>query len=119
MQKIEHDGKIISIIYRDEDWVEGLNFITPNELFCQAGSWWYQKGKILDNHIHNDYARAATRTQEMVYVKKGSMRCLLFTESKEFLKDFILYEGDLAIFAFGGHGFKILENNIPILIKYE
>ena len=53
MQKIEHDGKIISIIYRDEDWVEGLHFITPNELFCQAGSWWYQKGEILQNHIHN------------------------------------------------------------------
>ena len=55
MQKIEHDGKIISIIYRDDDWVEGLNFITPNELFVQAGSWWYQKGEILQNHIHTDY----------------------------------------------------------------
>ena len=36
MQKIEHNGKIISIIYRDDDRVEGLNFITPNELFVQV-----------------------------------------------------------------------------------
>ena len=24
MQKIEHDGYLVAIIYRDEDWVEGL-----------------------------------------------------------------------------------------------
>ena len=29
METIKHKGKIISIIYRDDDWVEGLNFITP------------------------------------------------------------------------------------------
>ena len=92
METIKHDGKIISIIYRDDDWIEGLNFITPNELFVQAGSWWYQKGEILQNHIHTDYVRQGTRTQETVYVKKGSMRCLIFSEKKEYLQDFILYE---------------------------
>ena len=70
METIKHDGKIISIIYRDDDWIEGLNFITPNELFVQAGSWWYQKGEILQNHIHTDSVRQGTRTQETVYVKK-------------------------------------------------
>ena len=115
MQKIEHNGKIISIIYRDDDWVEGLNFITPNELFVQAGSWWYQKGEILQNHIHTNYSREGTRTQDTVYVKKGSMRCLVFTEEKEYLQDFILYEGDMAVFAFGGHGFEILENDTKII----
>lgn len=115
MQTIKHKERIISIIYRDDDWVEGLNFITPNELFCQAGSWWYQKGKILDRHIHNDYPREATRTQESVYVKAGSMRCTVYTEEREFLTDFILNEGDLAVFAFGGHGFEILEDNTKII----
>ena len=115
MEIIKNNDKIISIIYRDEDWVEGLNFITPNELFIQAGSWWYEKGKILQRHIHNDYSREATRTQESVYVKKGSMRCSIYTEEKELIQDFILYEGDLAIFAFGGHGFEILEDDTKII----
>ena len=114
MQKIEHNGKIISIIYRDDDWVE-LKFHTPNELFVQAISWWYQKGEILQTHIHTNYSREGTRTQETVYVKKGSMRCLVFTEEKEYLQDFILYEGDMAVFAFGGHGFEILENDTKII----
>ena len=115
MEVIKHDNRIISIIYRDDDWERGLNFITPDELFIQAGSWWYQKGEILQRHIHNDYPREATRTQETVYVKRGSMRCSIYTDEKEFIQDFILYEGDLAIFAFGGHGFEILEDDTKII----
>ena len=49
MKIIEHDGKIISIIYRDKDWEKGLNFITPENMFIQVGSWWYQKDKELQN----------------------------------------------------------------------
>lgn len=45
METIKHKDQILSIIYRDDDWVEGLNFITPNELFVQVGSWWYDKGR--------------------------------------------------------------------------
>lgn len=115
MQKIEHDGYLVAIIYRDEDWVEGLNFLTPNNLFVQVGSWWYQAGKKLASHIHNDFERKAMRTQEMTYVKKGSMKCLLYDEQKNPIGDFILKEGDLAIFAYGGHGYEILENDTKII----
>tara|TARA_Y100000768_G_scaffold385075_1_gene370384 strand:+ start:3322 stop:3720 length:399 start_codon:yes stop_codon:yes gene_type:complete len=115
MEIIKKNNQIISIIYRDSDWIPGLNFITPNSLFVQAGSWWYNKGQILDNHIHTNYERTGTRTQEMVYVKKGSMKCFLFTEKKVFFKEFILKEGDLAVFAFGGHGFEILEDDTKII----
>ncbi len=115
METIEHNGKIISIIYRDSDWVKGLNFITPDNLFIQVGSWWYDKGKKLDSHVHNDFDRNATRTQETVYVKAGSVRVLLFTEDEQYLQDYVLYEGDLAVFAYGGHGYEILEEDTKII----
>ena len=115
METIKHEGKIIAIIYRDSDWTKGLNFITPNELFIQVGSWWYQKGKQLASHVHNDFDRIANRTQEMTYVKKGSMRVLLFDEEKNYLRDFVLYEGDLAVYAYGGHGYEILKDNTQII----
>ena len=115
MKKIEHDGYIISIIYRDSDWVKGLNFITPDELFLQVGSWWYDKGKKLDSHVHNEFERTAMRTQESVYVKKGSMRVLVYNEEMEYLEDFILNQGDLAVFAYGGHGYEILEDSTQII----
>jgi len=115
METIKHNDMIIAIIYRDNDWVEGLNFITPNDLFIQVGSWWYQKGKKLDSHIHNNFDRVAKRTQEMTYVKKGAMKVILYDEEQNYLKDFILKEGDLAVFAYGGHGYEILEENTKII----
>jgi len=115
METITHNNQILAIIYRDDDWVEGLNFITPNELFVQVGSWWYNKGRKLASHVHNDFERSAMRTQEMTYVKKGSMRVLLYDEEHNYLQDFILKEGDLAVFAYGGHGYEILEDGTKII----
>lgn len=115
METITHSGKIISIIYRDSDWVKGLNFITPDEFFVQVGSWWYDKGRKLDSHIHKEFDRTAMRTQETIYVKQGSVKVLLFTEEEEFFQDYVLYQGDLAVFGYGGHGYEILEDDTQII----
>ncbi len=115
METITHNGQIISIIYRDKDWVKGLNFITPDELFVQVGSWWYDKGRKLDSHIHKEFDRNATRTQETIYVKQGAVKVLLYTEKEDFFQDYILHQGDLAVFGYGGHGYEILEDDTQII----
>ena len=81
----------------------------------QVGSWWYDKGRKLDSHIHKEFDRTATRTQETIYVKRGSVKVLLFTEKEEFFQDYILYQGDLAVFGYGGHGYEILEDDTQII----
>ena len=48
MKKYEYDGIVYCVVYRDEDWVKGLNLITPDDYFIQAGSCWYDKCKFLD-----------------------------------------------------------------------
>lgn len=115
MDVIEHDGQIISIIHRDSDWKKGLDFITPNDLFVQVGTWWYDKGKKLASHIHNDFDRPGGRTMESVYVRKGSMKVILYTEARERFHEYELYEGDMAVFAYGGHGYEILEDDTQII----
>ena len=115
METIKVGEKISCIVYRNSDWKKGLNFITPNEMFIQAGSWWYDEGKELQKHVHNDFNRTASRTQESVYVKRGSMRVDLYTEEFKKFKDFVLFEGDLAVFAYGGHGYVILEDDTQII----
>jgi len=115
MELIKHNKRLISIIYRDDDWKKGLNFVTPDELFIQVGSWWYDKGTKLESHIHNDFIRMAERTQESIYVKQGSVKVLLFTEEEEFLQNCTLYAGDMAVLAYGGHGYEILEDNTQII----
>ena len=84
-------------------------------MFVQVGSWWYDKGKVLDKHVHKDFDRLAKRTQECVYVRKGSMKVTLYKEDLSMLDTFILNQGDLAVFAYGGHGYEILENDTQII----
>ena len=84
-------------------------------MFIQVGSWWYQKGKKLDSHVHNDFERKAMRTQEMTYVKRGSMKVLLYDDNKNYLEDFIIKKGDMAVFAYGGHGYEILDDDTQII----
>lgn len=115
MQTIKKNEKIICIIYRDDDWTEGLNFITPDSLFVQVGSWWYQKGKELDAHEHKDFERTANRTMEMTYIKSGSMKVDLYDEDRNLFDSLVLYQGDLAVFAYGGHGYTILEDNTKVI----
>ena len=115
MKIYKNKGKIISIVYRDEDWVKGLNFITPDDMYIQVGSWWYKKDKKLDSHVHNEFERVAMRTQEMTYVKKGSMLVKLYDEEHNYLEQYTIYKGDTAVFAYGGHGYEILEDDTQII----
>ena len=115
MEIIKHQNRIISIIYREQDWTKGLNFITPDDFYVQVGTWWYEKGKKLDSHIHKEYERKSMRTQESIYVKKGSVEVALYSEEEELLQKYKLYEGDLAVFGYGGHGYEILDNDTQII----
>lgn len=115
MEIIKFNEQIIAIIYRDSDWIPGLNFITPSELFLQVGSWWYPKGKKLQSHFHKNFLREATRTHEMTYVKQGSMKVTLYSDDKRIINEFILDKGDLAIYAYGGHGYEILSDDTQII----
>ena len=115
MKVYEYDNQVYCILYKDEDWIKGLNFITKDDYFIQAGSWWYDKGKKLDEHKHLEYKRITNITQEMVYVKEGSMRVNLYTDNQIYLKSFNLSKGDLSVLASGGHGYEILEDNTKII----
>ena len=48
-------------------------------------------------------------------MKRGSMKVILYTEEKDFLQEYTLFEGDLAVFAYGGHGYEILEDDTQII----
>lgn len=115
MKTIKLCGEICCIIYKDADWVRGLNFITPNDMFIQAGSWWYDAGTKLQRHFHNKFDRVATRTQESVYVRRGSLRVDLYDHQQKHFDDFVMNEGDFAVFGCGGHGYEILDDDTQIL----
>ncbi|GAG17848.1 unnamed protein product, partial [marine sediment metagenome] len=52
MKEIKYKNKTVAIFHRYEEWNEGLDFLTPNKTFIQAGTWWYHKGTKLKAHKH-------------------------------------------------------------------
>lgn len=115
MEHIEHDGQLLAIVCRDEDWQRGLTFPTPGHLFIQAGCWWYPAGKDLAAHYHKENVRTASRTQELTYIKKGRMKVSLYNEHHEHVRDVILETGDFAVMIGGGHGYQILDDDTQVL----
>ena len=43
------------------------------------------------------------------------MLASIFDQEMSFVEEIILKEGDMAIMAYGGHGYKILEDNTKII----
>lgn len=114
-EKITDNNIVLAIIARSEDWQEGLNFISSEQDSQQVAFWGYEKDKKLQAHIHLVEPRQVLRTQEVIFVKKGSVRADIYSEKEQFLKSIVLKDGDTAVFLSGGHGYEILENNTQVL----
>lgn len=114
-EKIIDRGLTLAIIVRGNDWKKGLGFITSEEDYQQVGTWNYDKGQKLAPHIHLSVSREVMHTQEVVHIKRGSLRANIFTVDRELLKSIELREGDTIILLNGGHGYDILEDNTQVL----
>ena len=115
MRKIEKEGKLFAIVHKKEEWKEGLDFLTPDDAFCQVGTWWYQEGKILKSHRHIYNERPNTLTQECTIVMNGSMKVILYDDSNKVFHEEILKTGDFMIMLAGGHGYEILDKDTKII----
>ena len=116
--RIEHiaDGDtILAIIARGDEWGKGLNFLTRNEDYQQVAIWGYDEGHKLLPHIHLHEPREILHTQEVLYIREGSIRADIYKENREFLKSVDLQAGDVIILLNGGHGYEILQNDTKVL----
>lgn len=115
VQQIEHDGRVLAILVRNDDWGKGLNFISNDEDFLQVGTWWYDQGKLLQPHIHLEAPRQVSYTQEVIYVREGRIRADIFTDGEEKLMSVEVEKGDLLVLLGGGHGYEILEDDTQVI----
>lgn len=112
---IKDKDRILAIILKNGDFAEGLHFYTKDSDFVQVSTWNYNAGKITIPHTHKLCERTANRTQEIIFVKSGSMKTKIYNDQDEFVKGIILRMGDVAVILAGGHSYEILENNTQIL----
>lgn len=115
VQKIEKDGVLYAIVHRQEDWKEGLDFFTPDEMFLQVGTFWYQEGNPCKAHRHIRNERPNNLTQECNIVLAGSMRANIYDKNNQRFHQVILKSGDLIVTVNGGHGYEILEPDTRVV----
>jgi mannose-6-phosphate isomerase-like protein (cupin superfamily) len=75
------------------------------------------KGFKVIPHIHNVISRDVHLTQEVLFIKSGSVQMDIFDLNRKFVKTSILHKGDVVLLASGGHGFTMLEKSEIIEVK--
>lgn len=115
MREIFFEDKLIARYVPADAWSQGLSFFSKDEEYVQVGTWVYDEGKKLLPHIHNNAKREISHTQEVLYVRKGSLLASVYNTNGEFIEKITVYEGDVMILLNGGHGYEILDKDTQVL----
>ncbi|MCY9804048.1 hypothetical protein OTK51_11475 [Vibrio scophthalmi] len=111
------DGDLVLArhIPAENAWAGNLNFFSVNEEYIQVGTWGYDEGKELLAHTHNEVVREVLWTQEVLYIRKGSVKADVYNVQDEKIAELVAKEGDVLILLRGGHGYHILEDGTQVL----
>ena len=117
VEKIFYKDKLLAILIKTEFVKEGIEFFTPGDFSQQLGYMNRPKGYIIPPHVHKLVDRQVSLTQEVLFVKNGSVRVDFYDEQKVYLESKILKKGDVILLASGGHGLEFLEQAEMIEVK--
>ncbi len=116
MREVIKDGKILARHIKQEDIKPGLISFSKDEEYLQVVSWGhYEKGKYLQDHVHNEFERSSMRTYEAVFVVKGSIEARLYDLDLVPVENLIVNQGELLILLESAHGYTILEDDTTVL----
>ena len=117
IEKIEHQGVVLSIIIRSNYVGEGISFFTPDDFPQQVGYMKREKDYVIPPHVHKPVERKIYDTQEVLLIKSGKVRVDFYDVGRNYLLSRLLKAGDVVLLAFGGHGFVMLEESEIIEVK--
>lgn len=117
IENVIHNDKILSVIIRANYKSEGIEFFTPDDFSQQLAYMNRAKNHVIPPHVHNPVPRDVHFTQEVLVIKTGEVRVDYYDDDKNYLESKILYQGDVVLLAYGGHGFEMLEDSEIIEVK--
>jgi hypothetical protein len=110
------DGNVVLARHISADeWGAGLKFFSEPSEFIQVGIWGYAQGQVLRPHVHQEVAREAPLTQEVLYVRRGSLEARVYNRDEQVVETLVAREGDILAMLYGGHGYTILEDGTQVL----
>ena len=117
MEKLIFLNQLYAIVVRNSFKKEGITFFTKDESSQQLAYMKHPKGKVIEPHFHNSIKRIIYDTQEVLYIKKGTLKVDFYDNNKNVLGSEFLNKGDLIMLIQGGHGFSVVEDLEMIEIK--
>lgn len=118
IQYIKNGDVLLAIIVKSNyKQKEGIEFFTSENSTQQIGCVAHKKGTTVQAHIHNKVKREVFYTHETLIMKSGKVRVDFYDNNKQYISSTEIENGDVILFADGGHGFKYLEDTQMIEIK--
>jgi hypothetical protein len=118
IQKIcDHNGICLAIVIRADFSVDKTEFLSDPEYSQQVGIITYPQGGKIKPHIHNELTRQVIFTQEVLVIRKGSVKVDLYDAALEWVSDVVLNTSDVIFLITGGHGFEMMEDCEMLEIK--
>jgi hypothetical protein len=113
--EVKEGDTVLARHVTSEEWSKGLKFFSNERDFVQVGIWGYDSGKRLLAHTHNKVPREVGYTQEVLYIRKGRVAARIFNSKRELVAEREVREGDIITLMYGGHGYRILEDDTQVL----
>jgi hypothetical protein len=117
IERIVYKKELLSIIIRANYRADGIQFFTADDSSQQLAYMSRPKGYEIPPHVHNPVKREVHITQEVLYIKSGTVRVDYYDSKKNYLESRNLYTGDVILLASGGHGFFMCEDSEIIEVK--
>lgn len=117
VENITQNDTVIAIIISSKFKKEGIEFFTPDHFSQQLGYMSRPKGYNIEPHVHRVVERTVLLTQEVLFVKSGKVKILLYDNDHVFVTERILKAGDIILLASGGHALEMLEDSELIEVK--
>ncbi len=117
METVRHNQLTLALILRSTYQSEGLRFFTPDDFSQQLGYMNHPQGHVINPHSHTPVLREVLHTKEVLFIKSGKIRVDFYDDDQKYIESRILYQGDVILLAFGGHGFEMIEDSEIIEVK--
>lgn len=108
---------LIAVIVRKWFNQPGITFFTDPSQPEQFGSLQHRAGHAIPPHVHNCRERVITRTQEVLFVRSGSLGIDFYADDGRKVDHRAVGEGDAVVLLAGGHGFTAYDDVSLFYVK--
>ena len=114
---VSNNDAYLAGVVRSSFAPHGAAFITPDSFGLQLAVMDRPKGHKVPSHHHLPVPRSLVGTQEVLLIRRGSLRADLFDDEANYLGSVELLEGDMIVLNSGGHGFEASEDCLFVEVK--